>query len=139
MPGGFRVTLRGDLFDSQKEEPTEDKNNDSGVSPDHYTSNSASPRSRRSSSTANCSLSPGSATSQDSSNMQCTAFDYTPQAMFKSCASPLEYAQHHSMEGHQPDQAMEIVSGTVKPSNDDAELVQDVLQCPVCAFTAVNR
>ncbi|XP_076685646.1 LOW QUALITY PROTEIN: hunchback [Andrena cerasifolii] len=122
-----------------KEEPTEDKNNDSGVSPDHYTSNSASPRSRRSSSAANCSLSPGSATSQDSSNMQCTAFDYTPQAMYKGCGSPIEYAQHHSMGGHRADQAMELVSSTVKQSNEDAELDQDVLQCPVCAFTGVTR
>ncbi|XP_076246479.1 hunchback [Calliopsis andreniformis] len=122
-----------------KEEPTEDKNNDSGVSPDHYTSNSASPRSRRSSSTANCSLSPGSATSQDSNNMQCTAFDYSPQGMYKSCGSPLEYAQHHTIGEHQSEQAMDVVSSTVKPAGGDAELVQDALQCPICAFSAVNR
>ena len=120
-----------------KEEPTEDKNNDSGVSPDHYTSNSASPGSN---STANCSLSPGSSTSHDSNNMQCTAFDYTPQAMFKGCTSALEYTQHHSMEGHQADQAMEVVSSMVKPPpNEDAEHSQDVLQCPICAFTDLNR
>ncbi|XP_029033501.2 protein hunchback [Osmia bicornis bicornis] len=122
-----------------KEEPSEDKNNDSGVSPDYYTSNSASPRSRRSSSTANCSLSPGSATSQDSSTMQCSAFDYSPQRMFKNCGSPLEYNRHHSMNDHQSDQAMDVASSTVKPSNEDVEFVQDTLQCPICAFTTLNR
>ncbi|KAG7199054.1 hypothetical protein KM043_017957 [Ampulex compressa] len=122
-----------------KEEPIEDKNNDSGVSPDHYTSNSVSPRSRRSSSTANCSLSPGSATSQDSNTMQCSTFDYSPQRMFKNCVSPLEFSRHQSMDDHQQDQAMDIVSSTMKPSNEDMELGQDTLQCPICAFTTLNR
>ncbi|CAK9802448.1 Protein hunchback (Fragment) [Anthophora quadrimaculata] len=122
-----------------KEEPIEDKNNDSGVSPDHYTSNSVSPRSRRSSSTANCSLSPGSATSQDSNNMQCSTFDYSPQTMFKNCGSPLEYTRHHPIEDHQAEQAMDVVSSTVKQSNEDVELSQDILQCPICAFTTLNR
>ncbi|XP_015439572.1 PREDICTED: protein hunchback isoform X2 [Dufourea novaeangliae] len=122
-----------------KVEPIEDKNNDSGVSPDHYTSNSVSPRSRRSSSTANCSLSPGSATSQDSNNMQCSTFDYSPQRMFKTCGSPLEFTRHHSMDEHQSEQTMDVVSSTVKPSNEDVELGQDILQCPICAFSTVNR
>ncbi|XP_076634817.1 hunchback [Colletes latitarsis] len=123
-----------------KEEPTEDKNNDSGVSPDHYNSNSVSPRSRRSSSTANCSLSPGSATSQDSNNMQCSTFDYSPQRMFKNCGgSPLEFARHRSMDDHRPEQAMDVVSSTVKPSNEDTELSQDLLQCPICTFSSMNR
>ncbi|XP_017789338.1 PREDICTED: protein hunchback [Habropoda laboriosa] len=122
-----------------KAEPTEDKNNDSGVSPDHYTSNSASPRSRRSSSTANCSLSPGSANSQDSNNMQCSTFDYSPQRMFKNCGSPLEYTRHHTMDDRQTEQAMDVVSSTVKQSNEDIELGQDILQCPICAFTTFNR
>ncbi|XP_076168887.1 hunchback [Ptiloglossa arizonensis] len=122
-----------------KEESNEDKNNDSGVSPDHYTSNSVSPRSRRSSSTANCSLSPGSATSQDSNNMQCSTFDYSPQRIFKNCGGlPLDYARHHSMDDHRTEQAMNVVSSTVKPSSEDVELGQDVLQCPICAFTSMN-
>ncbi|XP_054014360.1 protein hunchback [Hylaeus anthracinus] len=119
-----------------KSEPSEDKNNDSGVSPDHYTSNSASPRSRRSSTTANCSLSPGSATSQESGAMQCSTYDYGSQQLFKNCGgSPLEF----SMDVHHAEQAMNVVSSTVKPSNEDADISQDVLQCPICAFTALNR
>lgn len=71
--------------------------------------------------------------------MQCSTFDYSPQRMFKNCASPLEYARHHAMDEHQPEQAMDVVSSTVKPSNDDVELGQDILQCPICAFTTLNR
>ncbi|CAD1479205.1 unnamed protein product, partial [Heterotrigona itama] len=63
-----------------KEEPIEDKNNDSGISPDHYTNNSASPRSRTtSSSTANCSLSSESATSHDWNGMQNNTFECNSQ------------------------------------------------------------
>ncbi|XP_003699204.1 hunchback isoform X2 [Megachile rotundata] len=122
-----------------KEEPSEDKNNDSGVSPDYYTSNSASPRSRRSSSTANCSLSPGSATSQDSNTMHCGAFDYSPQSMFKNCDSPVDYNRNPSMDDHQAERAMDVASSTTKPPNGDVEYGPDSFQCPICAYTSLNR
>ncbi|XP_012267037.2 protein hunchback [Athalia rosae] len=144
-----------------KEEPTEDKNNDSGVSPGHYTSNSASPRSRRSSSTANGSLSPGSATSQDSSAMQ---YDYSPQRLFKSCISPLDFTHGNHDRVHSPkmsnatsagcpynpndmeiqtnrnviqsEQPLDMVSSTMKPDNErDVE----ILQCPICPFSTSHR
>ncbi|XP_015595151.1 protein hunchback isoform X2 [Cephus cinctus] len=131
----------GGIADRIKEEPSEDKNNDSGVSPGHYTSNSASPRSRRSSSTANCSLSPGSATSQDSNTMQCTTFEYSPQRLFKTCGSPLEYTRITSMDEspHQQDQTMDVVSSSMKPASEDGEVGQDTFQCPVCSFATLNR
>ncbi|XP_012273252.1 protein hunchback [Orussus abietinus] len=122
-----------------KEEPVEDKNDDSGVSPGHYTSNSASPRSRRSSSTANCSLSPGSATSQDSNAMQCGTFQYSPQRLFKSC-SPLDFARAiHNMDEVGHESAMDMVSSSMKSSTGETEIPQDTLRCPVCAYTTLNR
>ncbi|XP_076658042.1 hunchback [Halictus rubicundus] len=98
-----------------KEEPMEDKNNDSGVSPDHYTS-----------STANSSFSPSSATSQDSNTMQCSTFDYASQGMYKNCVSLA-------------DQAMDIVSSSVKSSIESTMFDDEMLQCPVCAFVTFNR
>ncbi|XP_046745650.1 protein hunchback [Diprion similis] len=133
-----------------KEEPQEDKNNDSGVSPGHYTSNSVSPRSRRSSSTANGSLSPGSATSQDSN---ATQYEYSPQRIFKSCASPVgfphangarspklsaAYVDDISQRNNsfaQADQPLDMVSSTMKPDHDEAA----IMQCPICPFSTAHR
>ncbi|XP_043273090.1 protein hunchback [Venturia canescens] len=128
-----------------KEEPVEDKNDDSGVSPGHYTSNSVSPRSRRSSSTANCSLSPGSATSQDSNAMQCGRFDYSPQSMYKNCDAAIAYGRLHTMDQVSTDnqtnehQAMDVVSSSMKSVTEDSDAALDILQCPVCQFTTFNR
>lgn len=144
-----REEIFGIIF--QKEEQPEDKNNDSGVSPGHYTSNSVSPRSRRSSSTANGSLSPGSATSQDSNVMQ---YEYSPQRIFKNCVSPIGFSSHSNgarspklSAGYADDinqgntgmqeteQPVDMVSSTVKQDGDDLE----AMQCPVCPFSTVHR
>lgn len=120
----------------QREESTEDKNNDSGISPDHYTNNSTSPTSRASSSTANCSLSPESAISQEWNNMQNnTQFEYNSQ----NGDSSGEYGKPHSMDEHQPEQVMNDVSNTMKQCSEDSDPGQDPLQCPVCTFTSPNR
>ncbi|KAK9306939.1 hypothetical protein QLX08_002562 [Tetragonisca angustula] len=122
--------------DKTREESTEDKNNDSGISPDHYTNNSTSPTSRASSSTANCSLSPESAISQDWSNMQnSTHFEYNSQNGDLSG----EYGKSHSVNEHQPEQEMNDVSNTMKQSSEDSNPSQELLQCPVCPFTSLNR
>uniref|UniRef100_A0A0C9R5B5 Protein hunchback n=1 Tax=Fopius arisanus TaxID=64838 RepID=A0A0C9R5B5_9HYME len=111
-----------------KEEPTDDKNNDSGVSPGHYTS-SISPGSRRSSFTATGSLSPGSVESGDS------------QSNFKSFTSPLDFSRVPGLEDlakqtmmHRP---MDV--GNMNAGSDASEGCQDHLQCPVCHFTTQDR
>ncbi|XP_066596635.1 protein hunchback [Prorops nasuta] len=119
-----------------KDEPSEDKTNDSGVSPDHCNSNSGSPRSgRSSSSTANCSLSPGSALSQDSSAMQCGDFDYCSsqqQQMYKDCISPLDYAR---LDDQRSQQNLDLS----KSLQDESSMGLDTLQCPLCPFATMKR
>ncbi|XP_051156224.1 protein hunchback [Leptopilina boulardi] len=118
-----------------KDELSDEKNDDSGVSPGHYTSNSASPRSRRSSSVMNCSLSPGSSIS-DSQSMQCTPYDYSPSS-YKLDNSPLTFGRINSIDedtlGMKNDH--QEVDG---PSTSKQQLFCNY-QCPLCIFTTTNR
>ncbi|XP_015519133.1 protein hunchback-like [Neodiprion lecontei] len=133
-----------------KSESPEDTNNDSGVSPGHYTSNSVSPSSRSSSSMANGSLSPASATSQDSS---ATLYEYSPQSVSNSSYSGVGFPHakgarsSKSSAAYKPKtkqrkkssarakQPVDMVSSTMKPENDQPR----VMQCPICPFVTVNR
>ncbi|XP_033207617.1 protein hunchback-like isoform X2 [Belonocnema kinseyi] len=124
-----------------KEELPDEKNDDSGVSPGHYTSNSASPRSRRSSSVVNFSLSPGSATS-DSQGMPCTAYDYSPN-LYRRSNSPVNFGSIHSavqntpeMKSEQP--PMDVVSNSMR-AHEDINLINENMQCPICIFSTSNR
>ncbi|XP_017883791.1 protein hunchback [Ceratina calcarata] len=115
-----------------KAEPTEDKNDDSGVSPGHYASNtSTSSRSGASTSTANCSLSPASVNSLDSNNIQCSSFDCSPQGKLKNRTSPADKYRSRAI-GNNQEQAAESKSA-------NAEADQGSLVCPICRSTSKDR
>lgn len=103
------------------------------MSPGDYTSNSTSPMSGVSFSAPNCSLSPGSSTSQDSNNIQSNNSDYSPQQMFNECRVPGEFNQLGQTDDSQ--MAMNVVPDAVRSTCDNG----DTFQCPICGAISLNR
>lgn len=76
--------------------------------------------------------------------VQCGNFDYSPQNMYKNCDTSLGYGRLHALDGvpeHQKNehQAMDVVSSSMKSVTEESEAPLDILQCPVCQFTTLNR
>ncbi|XP_031835889.1 hunchback [Nomia melanderi] len=119
------------------QEPMDDGNNDSGVSPDHYTSNSVSPLSGLSASGRSSSLSPRSSSSQDSNSTPPNPYDYNSGGTLHS-SSPLGFMQRDSAAEQQQTQQANpppAAPGTSRTIQNN----QEELQCPICAFISTSR
>ncbi|KAK1127064.1 hypothetical protein K0M31_004673 [Melipona bicolor] len=66
--------------------------------------------------------------------MQSSAIEYNSQNSDLSG----EYGNQHNANEHQPEQAMDDVSN-MKQCSEDSDSGQNLLQCPVCTFTSLNR
>ena len=125
------------IFLLQKVELSDDKNEDSGISPGHYTSNSTSPTSARASPAVNCSLDPENANSK----AQGSAVDYNSN-LYRPSDSSVSFENMHSamsgnpeIKGEQP-----LMDGpSTSKSYPDINQNDENMQCPVCAFISENR
>ncbi|XP_034940028.1 protein hunchback [Chelonus insularis] len=128
-----------------KEEPADDKTNDSGVSPDHF-SDATSPDSHRSS-TNNGSLSPDSAASHDSNPGPSMAYtQYAQQDAsqnpdvpmdFSNATLPVKSKKGRSSKG---DKTMDTTSSEGQSNNQLPE-AQDTLECPLdgCSYKTNSK
>ena len=108
----------------QKEEPLDDKNNDSGISPGHYTSDS----------NCNGSLSPSSSIGELPITQN--GFNYSPQRRYHS--------PDFINNNYDINRSADIVSSTTNTKGDkksqlSAEVSPDPLQCPLCTFSTQLR
>ncbi|NP_001128391.1 hunchback isoform A [Nasonia vitripennis] len=139
-----------------KDEPADDKNNDSGIWPGHYTSGSGSPQSRQSPRTAsNGSNTPESMVSHDSNDVQTNVYHkYRPQSTtppMMDFQATLDYA--NARLGQQPPvqaprrrpnfpvnvETVTSVEALGFELPEQLDYSSEPLECPVCPFKTLRR